>query len=473
MMRKKAFLVVPPTGQYIREDRCQTPIKEFSTIALRPPMDLLYMAATLEKEGLECLVRDYPAEELDWTAYEKDFKDFQPDLLVLSITTPSLEEDVRACDLARKIRPSCLTIAKGAHFAYSDMQTLSSHPSLDLVIRGEYEMTIGEVARAKELGAVPGITYRENGAIQRSPERPLLQELDLMPYPARHLINNKLYSRPDTGEVQTTIVTSRGCPSKCIYCLAPKVAGNRIRRRSPQNILGELKECVEKHGIRDFLFRSDTFTMDRQWLLQLCDLIVQEGLDIRWSCNSRVDTLDEQRLDAMKRAGCWLIAFGVESGSEELLQKMRKGATVEQSRRAIQLCRNRGIKSSVYLLVGLPWETEETFRQTSDLAVELNPDFLEVFYTYPFQGTELYDIAIREGLLEEGAFPVDSYSRPAIPSLHFSIEELSHLRRKLLRRFYLRPSYILQTLKNTRSPRVFVNYVRYGTRQLMDLLTGA
>jgi len=473
MNRKRALLIVPPTGKYIREDRCQTPIEDFATIALRPPIDLLYIAASLEEQGLECRIRDYPAEDRAWSDFEQDFRQFQPDLLLLSITTPSLKDDLKACRIAKELRPQCLTVAKGAHFFYSDRDTLARYPHLDAVIRGEYETTAGEIARANSFDPVPGITYRGNGVIQRNPDRPLLEDLDRLPYPARHLLKNELYIRPDTGEPQTTIITSRGCPYACVFCLSRQVAGSRLRQRSVGNVLGELRQCIEQHGIRDFLFRSDTFTLNKDWVLELCEGIVREGLDIRWSCNSRVDTLDRERLEAMQRAGCWLIAFGVESGSDELLRRMKKGASVEQARQAIRLCREAGVKSSVYLLVGLPWETEESFHRTSDLAVELDPDYLEVFYVYPFQGTELYDIAVKEGLLEEGAFPVDSYSRPAMPTHDFTVEQLSHLRRKLLRRFYLRPSYIARTLWRSRSPKVFANYVRYGTRQLVDLLTGA
>ncbi len=471
-MRKRALLIVPPTGKYIREDRCQTPIEDFVTIALRPPIDLLYISATLEQQGLECRIQDYPAEGLAWEAFREDFEHFQPDLLVLSITTPSLERDVEACRIAKQLRPECLTVAKGAHFAHSDRDTLEKYPDLDVVVRGEYETTVGEVAQGDHLERVLGISYRADGVIERNADRPLRDNLDELPYPARHLLKNELYVRPDTGERQTTIMTSRGCPYRCIFCLSRQVAGSRLRRRSPQNIIGELRQCVEQHGIRDFLFRSDTFTLDKAWMLELCESVVREELDIRWSCNSRVDTIDRDGLAAMKRAGCWLIAFGAECGSDESLRMMKKDATVEQARRAVRLCREAGVKSSVYFLVGLPWESEETFRQTSDLAVEMSPDYLEVFYVYPFQGTELYDLAVREGLLEEGVFPSDSYSRPAMPSRHFSVEELSHLRRRLLRRFYLRPSYVFRTLRTTRSPKVFANYVRYGIRQLVDLLTG-
>ena len=469
-MKKKALLIVPPTGKFIREDRCQTPIEEFATIALRPPIDLLYMAATLENTGLECRLRDYPAEDLSWADFKADMQQFQPDMLVLSITTPSLDRDLKACEIAKDLNSDCLTVAKGAHFAHSDLTTLEKYPALDVVLRGEYEETIGEVARAGDLSLTTGISYRMNGSVHRNEVRPFNEDLDRLPFPARHLLRNELYIRPDTGKPQTTVVTSRGCPSKCVYCLAPKVSGSKVRRRSPQNILGELKQCVERHKIRDFLFRSDLFTVDKKWVLELCQGIEHHGLDIEWSCNSRVDTIDMERLKAMKRAGCWLIAFGVESGSEEMLRLMRKNSDLDQARRAMKLCREAGIKTSIYMLVGLPWETEETFKQTTDFAIELDPDFLEVFYAYPFQGTELYDIAVREGLLEEGAFPVDSYSRPAIPSLNFSVEQLSFMRRKMLRKFYLRPGYICRTLLHTRSPKVFGSYVRYGFRQLADLM---
>lgn len=470
-MREKALLIVPPTGKYIREDRCQTPIEEFQTIALRPPIALMYLAAVLEQKGVACLLKDYPAEDVGWEGFRRDLGDFLPDMLIVSMTTPSLEKDVEACRIAKSEIPHCLTVGKGAHFNFSDLESLAKYPELDVVLRGEYEQTIGELAHAEDLSSVAGISFQYNGVPMRNADRPLIDDLDQLPYPARHLSRNDLYIRPDTGAMQTTVVTSRGCPSKCVFCLAPVISGSKVRRRSPENIVGELKECVEQHGIRSFLFRSDLFTAHRSWVMELCQLIIEENLQIEWSCNSRVDTIDRERLKAMKEAGCWLIAFGVETGSEDMLQHMRKNASLERARDAIRLCRQQGIKSSVYMLVGLPWETEESFKQTADFAVELSPDFLEVFYAYPFQGTELYEIALREGLLEPGQFPVDSYSRPAIPSLNFSIEQLSHMRRQMLRRFYLRPGYILRTLARTRSPKVFASYVKYGTRQLVDLLT--
>lgn len=467
---KKALLIVPPTGKYIREDRCQTPLDELHTVALRPPIDLLYVAAALQYAGVECRVRDYPGKDLTWEHLKNDIRDFQPDGLILSITTPTLADDVKAAAIAKEIKPDIVTAAKGAHFNHLDRQALELYPQLDAVLRGEYEKTARELASGAPWPEIHGIAYRDGAEYIRNPDRGFIQDIDNIPFPARGLIDNSIYIRPDTGEPQTTIVTSRGCPFPCVYCLAPKVSGVIIRTRSPQNVIAELKECVEKHGIRNFLFRSDLFTAKKKWVVELCQSIREEGLDIEWSCNSRVDTIEEDMLREMKQAGCWLIAFGVEHGDPKMLELMRKQLKYEKIEPAIRACRKVGIRSSVYFLIGLPWENRDTFEKTKSFARQLDPDFVEFFYTYPFYGTEYYDIAVQEGLLQEGELPHVGYNGPAIPTKYMSLDELRPLRKEALRSFYLRPGYIMRTLAKNPSPKVFGNYVRYGLRQLKDLV---
>lgn len=467
---KKVLLIVPPTGKYIREERCQTPIEKLHTVALRPPMDLLYMAGSLEPEGVDCRIRDYPAHNLTWDDLRAELAEFKPDALVLSITTPTLKNDMIAARLAKETDPAIATVSKGAHFLKMDRRALEEHPQLDLVMRGEYEETIKELARGTEWGAVDGITHRNAEGIHRNPDRGYIQDVDSIPFPARHLIDNRPYFRPDTGALQATIVTNRGCPFPCVFCLAPHVSGNKVRHRSPENVIAELRECVEKHGIRDFLFRSDLFTANKRWVMSLCKAIQEEGLKIDWSCNSRVDTLNEEMLIEMKKAGCWLISFGVESGDPGMLEKMRKMVDFDKIEPAIRLCRKVGVKSSVYLLIGLPWESRETFERTKRFARQLDPDFIEFFYSYPFYGTQFYDEAVKEGLLRDGELPQAAYNGPAIPTKYLSVEELQPLRNEALRAFYLRPKYIARTLANTRSPRQLKNYFVHGMRQLRDLL---
>lgn len=470
-MSRRVFFIVPPTGLYIREDRCQTPIEDMKTVALRPPIDLMYSAGSTEAAGCECRLTDYPGEQKNWSDLEKDLASFRPHALMISITTPSLHKDLEAANVAKRADPSILVVAKGAHFNVLDQETLSDYPALDCVIRGEYEETAAEIGLGHPLDEIQGITWRTpDGEIRRNPDRPLIENLDSVPFPARHLVHNELYFRPDTMATQTTIVTNRGCPYSCIYCLAGVVSGKKNRYRSPDNVLAELEECVSRFGIRNFLFRSDLFTQNRKWVADLCQGILDRNLDIEWGANSRVDSIDSEVLQWMKRAGCWILAYGVESGNAEMLERINKRATLDQAREAIRMTRQAGIKSSIYFLAGLPWDTPQTLEDNVQFAKELAPDFVEIFYAYPFPGTPLHQFALEHGLLKPGEIPQDAYSNPAIAGLYMTREELAAWRRKSLRRLYLQPGYIYRTLRGARSARELGQYLKYGLLTLRDLV---
>ncbi len=470
---KRVFCVVPPTGRFIREDRCQTPIDKLKTVALRPPIDLMYAAASFEAAGCEVRLKDYPAEEQAWEALEADLARWRPNAVLLSITTPSLERDMEAATLAKRVDPDILTLAKGAHFNTMDLRSLELYGDLDGVLRGEYEGTCRELGQGKAPGEVLGLTWRDaEGQVHKNPERPYEEDLDAIPFPARHLTNNAFYARPDTDELQTTILTNRGCPFHCIYCLANQVSGTKNRYRSVENVIAEIRECVERHGIRNFLFRSDLFTQNKRWVTRLCEAILDEGLDIDWACNSRVDTLNPEVLGWMKKAGCWIVAMGVESGDQETLDRIDKKAKVEQAYEAVNMLREAGIKSSAYLLMGLPWDTPELIDKQVRFAKDLDPDFLEIFYVYPFPGTPLYDICVKEGLIEDGEIPRAAYADPAMPGLYLSMKEFGKLRARAMRGYYLRPKVILRTLRGARSPREFGNYVYHGFQMLKSLVSG-
>ncbi|MCB2155704.1 B12-binding domain-containing radical SAM protein [bacterium] len=467
---ERALFIVPPTGRFIREDRCQTPIEKLRTVALRPPIDLMYAAACFEQEGVECRLVDYPGEEWGWERLEADLREFKPNALILSITTPSFDDDMKAATLAKKVDPSITTIAKGAHFNTLDVQSLERFPDLDLALRGEYEMTCLDLARGMETADVAGVTWRDGERIVRNPARGLPDNLDEIPFPARHLGNNALYIRPDVEQMQTTLVTNRGCPFSCTYCLANQVSGLKNRYRSVENVMAEIRECVHKFGIRNFLFRSDLFTQNKKWVIRLCQSIIDEGLDISWASNSRVDTVNPEVLEWMKKAGCWIIAFGVEKGDDEALEKINKKATVDQAREALRITREAGIKRSMYLLFGLPDDDRDTLQKDIDFAKEVDPDFLEIFYPYPFPGTALYEEAVSKGLLTDGEIPKEAYGMPAMPTTKIPIEELARLRTWGLRRFYMRPRFVARTLMGVSTMREFKNFVKYGAFQLKDIV---
>lgn len=468
---RRVLCVVPPTGKFVREDRCQTPIGKLKTISLRPPIDLLYAAGGFEAAGCQVKFVDYSAEERGWEAYKEDLLKFSPHDVLVSATTLSVSEDLQAVALAKEILSKVRTGAMSTYFQTLDRSTLLTHRELDYVLRGEYESACVELGEGKGLGDILGLSWRTaSGEVIRNPDRPFEQNLDCLPLPARHLAKNELYIRPDTGQPQTTIVTNRGCPFTCIYCLANQVAGKRNRYRSVSDVIAEIRNCIETLGIRNFLFRSELFTQNGAWVKKLCEAIVDSNLKISWACNSRVDCVDPTLLQAMKRAGCWIIAYGVESGDQATLDKIEKRAKVEDAFAAVRMTREAGIRSSVYLMIGLPWDTEELIEKQAQFARELDPDFLEVFYPYPFPGTPLHSFAIEHGLLAEGELPRVAYAEPAIPGLYLGIEQLKNLRSRVLRDYYLRPKIVARTLRNAKSPKELWNYIRTGTNQLTALV---
>jgi anaerobic magnesium-protoporphyrin IX monomethyl ester cyclase len=473
--KRRVLCVVPPTGKLVREDRCQTPIAKLKTIALRPPIDLMYAAGSYQAAGCEVQLRDYPAEDKTWVHFEQDLQSFKPAEVLLSITTVSLKRDLHACSFIKRISPPTRVVAKGAHFNTLDISSLEANPDLDIVLWGEYEHSCFELGQNLALESIKGISWRAPGQLSsgsdrgkptRNPSRPFEMDLDLLPFPARALTNNALYRRPDTGQVQTTLVTNRGCPFHCVYCLANQVAGTKNRHRSIENILAEIKECISQHQIRNFLFRSELFTQNARWVRELCQAILDHKLDIAWACNSRVDTVTPELLSIMKKAGCWIMAFGVESGDQKTLDRLEKRAKVEDALTAIRMTRAAGIKSSVYLLIGLPWDTQQSILKQADFARQLDPDVLEVFYPYPFPGTALHQQAVAEGLLAEDSFSEQAYSDPVMPTKHLSIAELRGLRAEILRKFYLRPRVILRTLSGVKTFTEFRNYSQVAGAQL-------
>lgn len=463
----RVMCIVPPTGLFVREDRCQTPIKKLKTIALRPPIDLLYAAGAAEAAGAEVLFRDYSAEDANWADFRRDTIRFAPHLLIISATTLSLAGDLHAAEIAKEINPALTTAAMGAPLQTLDATVMRDFPSLDIAIGGGYEDVVRELARGTPCHTVSGITWRDaQGTVQRTGDIVHPTKLDDLPFPARHLARNELYRRPDNHQTQTTIVTNRGCPFSCSYCLANQVAGNRNVYRSVDNVMQEIRLCVEQLGITNFLFRSELFTQNKRWVIELCRAIIESGLQISWACNSRTDTVSLEVLQWMKRAGCWVIAYGVESGDQATLDRIGKHARVDAAFEAVRLTREAGIRSSVYLLIGLPWDTSESIRAQSCFARKLDPDYLEVFYPYPFPGTPLRSEAIALGLLREGELPQVAYSDPALPTLHLSKKELARHRSRILRSFYLRPKVISRTFGRIRSLREAQSYLRAGFAQL-------
>jgi radical SAM superfamily enzyme YgiQ (UPF0313 family) len=478
-MNKKVLLFNPPVGFYQRgEDRCQANIEGSASATLRACNDLGYMAAVLRNLGYEAKIMDYPAEGMKWDRYIDDFKSFMPDLAIMSITTATIEKDMEAFKIAKVLNPEVITIAKGAHFLGCLPQELNEdiYKVMDYAISGEAEFIINNLVKAidndEEISEVKGIFYwnQTEEEVFKTPKADFEDDLDSLPFPARDLMNNNLYLRPDTGKPMATVSVSRGCPSLCIYCLTPTVSGKKIRKRSVQNIVDEIQECVEKYNIKDFFFKADTFTIDKKWVTEVCEEILLRKLNIEWGANSRVKPLSPETLKLMKRAGCWLIAFGLESGNDETLDKIKKNATKEDARQAVKWAKEAGLRVSGYYLMGFPWESEKHIKETIEFAKELDCDYSEFHIVVPYEGTELYEQIKNTDLLKESVTGHDPFTNPIMKTYYLSTPELLNLKNKALKEVYLRPKYIIKTLKNIRNISEFMNYTRFGLRMMKNMI---
>lgn len=467
---KKVLLFNPPSGLYRRDNRCQNRVEDQTVSVAFPPMELLYCASVLERAGHKVWVRDYPVQGSSWHEFIDDLQEINPDFAIFTATVATLESDMSTVAAVKEHCPSAIVAAKGEPVHYMDEEIIRDFTGLDIILRGEVEGYIADLVSGKVWHDLPGVTFLKDNQVFRNEINTNYLDLDTLPMPARHLIHNEKYISPETRNPLTTVVTSLGCPHKCIYCSVPALTGTNVRFRSPQSVVDELEYCVNQLGIREFLFHADTFTLKKAWVIELCQTIVNRGLNIRWGCNSRVDTLDAERLEWMKRAGCWVIGFGVETGNNKHLEMVKKRATAEQAFEAIHLCRAYGIRSHTFLVFGFPWDTNETIQELIAFAKKLDPDFFDFNIAYPLPGTELEALVEQQGLFTRERRRDGGYAVGSVSTHTLTPEQLEAWRKKALWSMYLRPHYILRTLKQAGSLPVLLNYLRAAWNRAQNLI---
>lgn len=474
MKNKKALLIYPPTGSFQRgEDRSQGEIETSTATTQRVPLDMIQIAGVLKKINIQTKFVDFPMEKKNWKNYEEEIKNFQPDYLIISTTNTTILKDLKAADIAKKINKKITTIMKGAIFFHLPLNVLKKEEfnNLDIALRIEADTLIEEtLENLKNLEKVKSIYYRKNKKWYLTEMKGFFEDLDKLPFPDRSIIKNEFYVRPDTGEPMTTIQISRGCPFNCIYCLTPQISGRRVRYRSAENIVDEIEECVKKYKIKNFFLRADTFTVNKEEVIKICKLIVKRKLNVSWVANSRSDTIEEEMLRWMKKAGCYLIALGFEVGDNSAKKKINKMTTIEQDLRARNLCKKYRLQVYGFFMMGFPWETEKEIKNTRDFIFKLNCEFIEIHLAIPYMGTKLYNIAIKENLIskEEEVIGKAYFSEPAIGTKHINLDKIKKIRKKILKKYYLRPSYFLIIVRHINSLEKFRNYFRYGLRFLKN-----
>ena len=343
-------------------------------------------------------------------------------------------------------------VLMGSHSTYFHKEILSENKFVDAVARGEFDLTIRDLSltiksQGRELENVQGISYRSGDNILVNDNRLLIQDLDSLPFPARHIVKSVSYREAVfTGKRCATIVSSRGCPFQCIFCLWPRTMyGRKFRKRSSGNVVDEVQHVVDEYGVDEIYFDDDCLTLDRNRLIKICKEIMRRDINVKWMCQARVDNINQETLEAMKKAGCHYIKYGVESGSQEMLDAMKKGITIEEVRKAFKLTRKVGIKTQAFFLLGLPWETPETIEKTIEFAKEIKPTSAQFAVAVPHPGTELYDLCLEKGWLKYESWEDFDCRKSLIETENFSSGDVEKYRNKAYREFYLRPSYILRT----------------------------
>lgn len=474
----KIMLLYPPGKAYQRsEDRAQCNLDDSAVATPHACNDIGYAAAVLRNRGYEVFLRDYQTERADIEEVKKDILGFCPDIIVISTTNATILSDIDFVSYIKEFH-SCEFIIKGAIFFNTPISLLET---LDLknigyLIGGEIDTVIGDlvdgIINNTSLENIPGIIYKQNGTFTKTDFGVWCDELDEIPFPARDLMKNELYPRPDTGEPMATIQVSRGCPANCTYCLTPVISGKTVRKRSVDNIFAEIEECYYKYGIRNFFFKADTFTIDSAWAIALCDKIIQSELHgkIEFTANSRVKPLDPALLLKLKEAGCFMLAVGFESGSNETLKKIKKGTTREDNLRAAKLIKKAGLPLFGFFMIGFPWETKQDITDTLKFIFELDPDFIEVHIAMPYFGTQLYNQCEEYNTIKSAAWGNDYFSPNTIGTKTVPIEEITELKDEYLLRFYLRPKYIFRKLMGcVKNPVIFLNYAKHGLKLLKTI----
>ena len=462
---KKIYLIYPPSPVMNREERCQQPTDDLIVIPPLAPLDLMYFASIARDVGFEPIIRDYSYPVSSYDDFTIDLKKIAPKYILVNVATPTLENDLMSLRIAKEVfSDSITTIAKGAHFSFLAKQVLQSHDFIDIAICGEGELTLKEILQGSPLSEIKGICYRDDYEIVENQRRPFNENLDDLPYPARDLIDNSLYIRPDNNKKQAVIKVSRGCPYHCFFCLATPLNGRIVRKRSAENIIGEIRECVEKYGINNFIFWSDIFNLDKEWTRDLCRKIIESGLKITFSTNTRADSADMETIMLMKKAGCRLVSIGVESGSQYMLDKMGKKITLSQIVNTVKAFKKSGIQIYAYYVIGLPWETKETIKDTLNFAKKLNTDYVSFYTATALVGTTFYDYVENSSLGElDYSHP---YYFPTVRTHELSSQEVFEYHKKMVREYYLRPLYILKMLLKIRSFAQLSNYIKAGLRVL-------
>ena len=470
-MPSSVFLVNPP---YIR---VVYGLKKAS--AVKPPLGLAYVAASLEHNGFKVEILDANAEFLNIQETVERILRSNVKYIGFTAVSATMSLVFQISELVKAKNAEKFIFVGGPHATFTAVSTLKDCLAIDAVIQGEGEITVCELIEAlengKNLSEIAGLAFRKKqGEIIENSPRSLIENINFIPVPARHLLSLELYSPSAIlnmgfkGKKYATVITARGCPNRCVFC-SSAAFWKIVRIRTPENVVGELEFLIEKYGVKHIDFLDDTLVLSKKRIEDICALMLQKNLNLKWTCYARVNHITSEIVALMKKAGCEFIQFGVESGSQKILNRIKKNINLDEVRQAVKIVKKAGVKSMCDFMVGLPEDTKETIQQTIDFAKELSPNFAFFSITTPFPGTELYNEYLKAGILKPGFIwdNVSLHEKTGFFTPTLTSQQLQNLYFKAHHSFYYRPAFIWQTFVwLLRHPKDLKNFIVLVSMQI-------
>ena len=447
------FLNPPFKGRFSRASRSPA-VTKGGTFYF--PIWLAYAAGVAEQAGHRIRLYDAPAEGLSISNIFTLMEGFKPDILIMETSTPSIYSDAEIAEKFKEKYKDVFIVLVGTHPSALPVETINLNTCIDAVTVGEYDYTIRDLAGALEtrrsLAQVNGLVFRENNQLISNRQRARIEDLDQIPFVSsvyKKYLDYRNYFFAAANYPMIMIMTGRGCPHRCFFCVYPQVFhGRRYRVRSPENVVDEIEYVIENfQKVKEIGIEDDCFSANRSHVKKICELILKRKIRIKWYCNVRGD-LDDKLLMLMKQAGCRLVTVGFESGSQQVLDNMHKRATVERYYQFARDAHRAGILVHGCIMTGNPGDTPETLREGYELARTIDCDSMQFYPLYVYPGTEAYDWALKKDYLQTEDFSKwltpDGFHNCVINTPQMSGKEMVALCDHYLKKYHLRPGYILR-----------------------------
>lgn len=471
----KTLFINPPIRNLVQ---AETPRFVTTERGYSPPLGLIQIATCInQSRDHEAHILDAQVLGLNFDEMKEEIKKINPDVLGMSAITFTLLDSLYIAEIAKEVNPEIKVILGGPHPTLFPYETIKQ-ANVDIVVVGEGEITFQELINSldngKKLKDIDGIFFKENGRIIKTKPREFIKNLDDLPISDRTLTPYKKYfSVLSKRNPLTTAVTSRGCSYKCTFCDRPQAGGKTWRARSPKLVVDEMEECSNL-GIKEILFYDDTWTMHMKRAEEICKEIISRKLDISWDIRTRVDRVDYNLLRLMKKAGCGRVNFGVESGTEYGLMKVKKEVDLKTVERAFKLCREEGMDSLAYFMFGLPGETKEQMLETIKFAKKIKPDFCHFTVLTPFPETGIWrdllaqgNTAVIDAWKKYAETPTTTFDPPTCNE-YMNKEQLFEMCNYAYKSFYFRPNYMLKELIKVESVGEFLRKSKAGLKMLTN-----